>query len=168
MDSVYVIGSLRNPNIPKVGAALRSIGLDAFEDWYSASEDADDWLRDYYKARGFTYKEMLNSYAAKHIFAFDKHHLDRCDIGLLVMPAGKSGHMELCYMAGQGKPCYVLFDKEPERVDIMYQFANDVFFSLEALLADLSSRTYEKQTQLQLPRIHGSREVFGTIRPRSI
>ena len=136
-SSIYIIGSLRNPRIPLVGNALRAIGLDAFDDWWSASEDADDWLRDYYKGRGFSYKEMLNSHAAKHIFAFDQRHLDRCDMGLLVMPSGKSGHMEFCYMVGKGKPCYVLFDKEPERVDVMYQFANDVFFSLEELLESL-------------------------------
>src|SRR3990167_9668614 len=130
---VYIIGSLRNPIIPQVGAALREVGFEAFDDWYSASEDADDWLRDYYKSRNFTYKEILYSHAARHIFAFDLYHLDRADIGVLVMPAGKSGHMELCYMRGQKKPVYVLFDKEPERVDIMYQFANDVFFDVTKL-----------------------------------
>lgn len=156
MSSIYIIGSLRNPKVPEVGEALRRAGWDAFDDWYSASEDADDWLRDYYQKRQFSYKEMLNSFAAKHIFAFDKHHLDRCDVGLLVMPAGKSGHMELCYMAGQGKPCYVLFDKEPERVDIMYQFANDVFFSMEELLEGISGRPDARQKELQLPFVYGS------------
>jgi nucleoside 2-deoxyribosyltransferase len=53
------------------------------------------------------------------------------------MPGGKSAHLELGYMIGQGKPCYVFFDKEPERWDVMYQFAKDVFFSKEELLAEL-------------------------------
>ena len=137
MPLIYLIGSLRNPEIPKIGNYLRTFGLDIFDDWWSASEDADDWLRDYYKERNFSYKEILHSHAAKHIFAFDKYHLDRADTGLLVMPAGRSGHMELLYMIGQGKPGYVLFDKEPERVDIMYQFATDVFFDLESLSKEL-------------------------------
>ena len=40
-------------------------------------------------------------------------------------------------MVGKGKPCFVLFDKEPERWDIMYQFANDVFFDIEKLKTQL-------------------------------
>ena len=38
------------------------------------------------------------------------------------MPAGKSGHLELGYMIGQGKPCFVFFEEEPERWDVMHQF----------------------------------------------
>ena len=55
-------------------------------------------------------------------------------MGVLVMPAGKSGHMELGYLAGIKTPVYVLFDKEPERYDIMYRFADDVVFSVEELV----------------------------------
>ena len=145
MPVAYLIGSLRNENIPKVGAALRSPDLEVFDDWFSAGEYADDALRDYYRDRKFPYQEILDSYAAKHIFSFDKHHLDRSDYGILVMPAGKSGHLELGYLRGQGKTCYILFDQEPERVDIMHQFANGgVFFDVnklkEKLYADLYSR----------------------------
>ena len=53
------------------------------------------------------------------------------------MPGGKSAHLELGYMIGHGKPCYVFFDKEPERWDVMYQFAKDVFFSIEGLIEAL-------------------------------
>ncbi len=138
MKLFYLIGSLRNAAIPKIGNHIRSeAGVEIFDDWWSASEDADDWLRDYYKARGFSYKETIHSHAARHIFNFDLHHLDRSDGGILALPAGKSGHMEMCYLRGQGKPVYVLFDREPERVDIMYNFATDIFFTLDDLVAEL-------------------------------
>lgn len=139
--SVYVIGSLRNKSIPIIGGHLRSIGFEAFTDWHAAGPEADDHLRDHYRERGFTYDEVLNSYAAKHIFEFDLFHLNRCDIGLLVMPAGKSGHLELGYMRGQGKDCFTLMDAEPERVDIMTQFSNGgVFMNLERLLQTFKER----------------------------
>jgi len=138
LTTIYLIGSLRNPEVPKVGNRIRKeTGLDIFDDWWSASDDADDWLRDYYKGRSFSYKEAIHSYAAKHIFEFDLHHLDRCDGGILLLPSGKSGHMEMCYLRGQGKPAYILFDKEPERVDIMYNFATDIFFNIEDLINEL-------------------------------
>lgn len=134
---VYLIGSLRNPDIPEIGEALRAVGFDVYDDWWSASEDADDWLQAYYKRRGFTHKQAINSYASKHIFELDKRHLDRCDLAVLAMPAGKSGHLELGYVVGQGKPGYILFDKEPERLDQMHQFANNTFYSTEEIINEL-------------------------------
>lgn len=133
-NSVYIIGSLRNENIPKVAASLREVGLDVFDDWYSAGKDADDYLRDYYRERGMKYSEVLSSYSARHIFEFDKKHLDRCDCAVLVLPAGKSGHLELGYVIGKGKPGYILMDGEPERVDIMHSFATKVFMNKEEMI----------------------------------
>lgn len=131
--SVYLIGSLRNPNIPAVAAVLRGAGFDVFDDWFAAGPGADDAWRDYEKQRGRTYREALNGHAAQHVFRFDKEHLDRCDAALLVLPAGKSGFAELAYTAGRGKPAYVLIDDgcEPERWDVMAAFATDVFASVD-------------------------------------
>lgn len=130
---IYLIGSLRNPSIPKIAAELRSRGFEVFDDWFAAGPIADDSWMEYEKSKGTRYADALRSYAAQHVFEFDHYHLDRSDIGLLVMPAGKSGHLELGYMAGSGKPTYVLFDTEPERWDVMYAFTNGVYFSLKDL-----------------------------------
>ena len=130
---IYLIGSLRNPEIPVIGNYLRSLGLEVFDDWFAAGPIADDSWQEYETGRGHSYKEALKGYAAKHVFDFDLHHLNRADTGVLVMPAGKSGHLELGYLRGQGKPVYILFDKETERYDQMYQFAEEVFFNKEEL-----------------------------------
>jgi hypothetical protein len=53
------------------------------------------------------------------------------------MPTGKSGHLELGYSLGKGKRGYILFDQEPERWDVMYQFATGIFFNQDDLLAEL-------------------------------
>ena len=99
--------------------------------------DADEFWRKYEKIRGSTYKQALNNYAGKHIFEFDKYHVNRANIGVLYMPAGKSGHLELGVMIGQGKSGFVLFDEEPERWDVMYQFADTVCFSFDELKEEL-------------------------------
>ncbi len=130
MTSIYIVGSLRNPEVPKAGRMLRELGYDAFDDWYAAGPEADDKWRDYEISRGRSYAEALDGYAAYHVFDFDKHHLDRCDAGLLIMPAGKSGHLELGYLRGQEKPIFALLD-DPERWDVMYRFCEKVFFSFE-------------------------------------
>lgn len=130
---VYLIGSLRNPDIPDVGNYLREQGFEVFDDWFAGGKIADDEWQAYELKRGHTYQQALRGYAADHVFGFDKHHLDRSDAAVLVLPAGKSAHLELGYMAGQDKPTFVLFDKEPERYDVMYKFATDVCMSKEEL-----------------------------------
>lgn len=136
---IYLMGSLRNPEIVHIANALREKGFDVFDDWWSAGANADDAWRDYEKQRGRTYGEALQGHAATHIFALDKKHLDLCDVGIMLMPAGKSAHLELGYLLGKGKPGYILFDKEPERYDVMYQFATGIFFNLEDLLKALQN-----------------------------
>lgn len=137
MHSIYIIGSMRNPLVPAVAGALRELGWDAFDDWYSPGEQADDKWQEYEKSRGRTFREALAGYHAKHVFALDKFHLDRCQAALLVAPAGKSGHLELGYMVGRGKPAYILLDGEPDRYDVMVQFATKIFMSVDEMLEEL-------------------------------
>ena len=135
--SIYLIGSLRNSKIPFIAKELRKLVYEVFDDWFSPGPHADDFWRKYEKIRGSNYKQALNNYEAKHIFEFDKFHLDRCNIGILIMPAGKSCHLEAGYMIGQGKKVYILFDKELKRWDIMVQFATDIFFNIKDLIKEL-------------------------------
>jgi nucleoside 2-deoxyribosyltransferase len=136
---VYIIGSLRNPNVPIIANKLRKeTPHEIFDSWFSPGPHADDFWRKYEKAKGITYKEALNSWAAKHIFEFDTFHINRADIVVMVMPSGKSGHLELGYALGKGKKGYMLFDKEPKRWDVMVQFCTDVFFDLDELIKELN------------------------------
>jgi nucleoside 2-deoxyribosyltransferase len=134
---IYIIGSLRNPAIPEFANALTKEGFEIFADWFAPGPEADDYWRNYSKARGWTYKQALQSHIARNIFEFDKKHLDDADIVVMLMPAGKSGHLELGYHRGKGKPGYILFDQEPERYDVMVQFATDIFFKQDELMAEL-------------------------------
>jgi nucleoside 2-deoxyribosyltransferase len=137
---IYLIGSLRNLEIPKIANLLRNQQYEVFDDWYSPGPEADDYWRDYEKGRNSTYRLALKGYAARHIFEFDKEHLDRADIVVMVMPAGRSGHLELGYAIGREKEAYILFDHEPERFDVMHCFANEVFFSVEELIQHLKEK----------------------------
>ena len=134
MSSIYLIGSLRNPIIPDIGNALRALGHDVFDDWFAAGPIADDSWQEYETRRGRSYAEALAGLAAEHVFEFDDKHLTRCSTAVLVLPAGKSGHIEWGRMVGSKKPGFVLFDKMPERWDVMYRYASGVFFSLDEML----------------------------------
>ena len=134
---IYLIGSLRNPEIPKIAERLRAEGHEVFDDWFAAGPEADDFWRDYEKQRGHSLQQALRGYAAQHVFQFDRTHLDRCSAAVLAWPAGKSGHLELGYVVGAGKPGYILLDGQPERFDVMLNFATGVFDKMEDLIAAL-------------------------------
>lgn len=133
-----MVGSLRNPRVPEVAKRLREAGHEVFDDWHSGGPDADDHLWAYERARGRNMRDALEGYACKHIFEFDKFHIDRADIGVLVMPAGKSGHLELGYMLGQGKKGYILMDGDPDRIEVMMQFATAICYTVEELIEELA------------------------------
>lgn len=143
MMKLYLIGSLRNPAVPLLGNKLRQSGFDVFDDWYAAGEKADDAWQAYEQDRGHTFAQALRGFAAQHVFGFDYHHLKQADIGVLVMPAGKSGHIEAGYLVGQGKPVYVLLPGEPERFDVMYKFFAGVFCDKDDLLVALKESIHD-------------------------
>lgn len=134
---IYLIGSLKNPRIPEIAAELRAMGHEVFDDWYAAGPNADDHWRDYEQQRGRTYLQALKGHAARNVFNFDHRHLLQADAAILVLPAGKSGHLEIGYVAGiatgmlmtstPGRmPKTAILLDNPERWDVMYQFADTV------------------------------------------
>jgi hypothetical protein len=133
---IYLIGSLRNPQIPLIANELRSAGHEVFADWYAAGSTADDHWRDYEKSQGYTYLEALDRPAAVNVFEFDKRYLTLANTVVLVAPAGKSGHMEFGWALGQGKRGYYLLD-DPDRWDVMLQFATKGVGSVEELIKAL-------------------------------
>ncbi len=136
--SVYLIGSLRNPEVPRVAERLRRAAFSVFEEWHSAGPTADSDFLAYAKTRGWNYADALRSDASRNIFEFDKRHMEASNIGVLLLPAGRSGHLELGVMHGWGKPTYVLHDTYPtDRIDHMYRFADGVFDDVEDLVAHL-------------------------------
>ena len=140
MAVVYLVGSLRNPEVTKIAKRLREYGLEVFDDWMAAGPEADDYWMKYEQQRGHSLAEAIKGHAAQHVFHFDKRHLEAADAVVLVLPAGRSGHLELGWALGRGKRCYILLDREPERFDVMYAFADGVYTDLKALMYDMGKR----------------------------
>jgi hypothetical protein len=131
---IYLIGSLRNPLVPDIANALRKEGHEVFDQWYGAGPNADDHWMEYCKNKGMNFKQALADHGAQHVYNFDRRYLDLSDTVVLVLPAGKSGHLELGYALGAGKRGFILLDGEPDRYDVMYNFADAVCLSLEELI----------------------------------
>jgi hypothetical protein len=136
---IYLIGSLKNPTLTEASTALRAAGHEVFDDWWAAGPKADSYWQDYEAARGRTYKEALTSPIAVHNFEFDKKWLDWADTGVLVLPAGKSAHMEVIEVQKHGT-AHALFPAEPKDKaswDLMYKLLDGIHFSIEELLEAL-------------------------------
>lgn len=148
---IYLIGSLRNPEIPKIGNKLRAAGFEVFDDWYAAGPEADDKWKEYEQQRGRNYAEALEGAAAKNVYAFDRRNLEAASSVVLVLPAGKSGHLELGWALGRGKRGYILLDS-PDRWDVMYQFTDHVTDDLDVLIGLLNADNAKsiQQTPQQL------------------
>jgi nucleoside 2-deoxyribosyltransferase len=132
---IYIIGALKNRNIISLANDIRLLGYDVFDDWISAGEEADEKWQAYEAERGRSYGEAINGYHADTVFNYDLTHLKAADIVIMVLPCGKSGHLEFGWSIGQGKTGYILFDDgEPDRFDIMYRFADALYFDREQLL----------------------------------
>ena len=137
---LYLIGSLRNPQVPAFATRLRSLGIEVFDDWVAAGPEADDHWQRYEQYRGHSYTQALAGHAARHVFEYDKEHLDNCDGAVLLLPAGRSSHLELGYVIGRGKPGWIVLDDEARtsaRFDVMYKFATAVFGTEEELIYEL-------------------------------
>lgn len=141
MKKVYIIGSLRNPDVPFVAEKLREDGHLVFDDWFAAGERADDAWKAYEEGKGNTLPQALLAPAAKHVMEFDKRWLTWADTVILLMPAGKSGHLELGWSLGRGKEGHVLFPGGiADRWDVMYGLANGVWTNLDELREELKCK----------------------------
>jgi hypothetical protein len=137
IERLYLIGSLRDNAVRALANRIRKLGITVFDDWHAAGSRADDIWQEYEQGRGHKFKEGLAGEHARDVHKIDVEKIDKSDTGLLLMPTGKSCHMEFGYMMGQGKRGYILMPGEPERWDIMYRFATDLFTTEKDLMKEL-------------------------------
>ena len=122
--SIYIIGSLKHERPAIIASLMRNHGFEVFDDWRSAGAEGDKHWREYEQHRGRSYLEALKGRACRNVLNFDMGNLRRCDGAMLVMPAGKSGHLELGFCVGLGKPTVILLqDPNPADWDCMVAMA---------------------------------------------
>lgn len=133
---IYIGGSMSNrPGILAASLELRGHGLRVFNDWIMPGEETDMKWREFEEAQGNDFFTALDGKHAQDVFDFDKRNLDAAAAFLLVLPAGRSAHIELGYMSGRCKPTFVLMPEQPDRWDVMYQFATLVTPRMEDIVA---------------------------------
>jgi hypothetical protein len=122
---VYVASSWRNPLQQAVVGVLRVAGIPHYDfrnpgpgkQGFSWSEIDPGW-REWSPKQ---WNEALRHPIAKAGFKNDFDGMNRSDCCILVLPCGRSAHLEAGYMAGQGKPVFTLcLDKvEPDLMNLL-------------------------------------------------
>ena len=139
---VYVASSWRNPLQPAVCAVLHAAGIEHYD------------FRNPPGGAGFSWKEvggvalqskgadlvtterylrMLAHPRAVEGFKADFDAMNRADTFLLVLPCGKSAHLELGWAIGAGKRTAILLE-DPVEPELMYHMADYLTSNLIALL----------------------------------
>jgi hypothetical protein len=144
---VYVASSWRNSTQPAVVAVLRAAGIDCYDFKNPAPEnDGFHWseVMPSYRRVGPGSAEQLCS-ADEYIdalahpiaeagFAADFDAMRECDACVLVLPCGRSAHLELGWFVGQGKRTAILLDGPDVTPELMYKMVDHVSRSLLDLL----------------------------------
>lgn len=146
MRRIYVASSWRNPVQQEIVAALRAAGHEVYDfrnpapgqHGFAWSEVNPDWLQ--WTPEQFTADLYSGHPAVERGFALDKTALDWADTCVLVLPCGRSAHLEAGYAAGQGK--LTLFYLRPEKFEpeLMYRLGDGCVTTVPALLDRLHIR----------------------------
>lgn len=137
MAKIYVASSWRNDYQAEVVQALRAAGHEVYDfknpsdnggtgfHWSDIDPDWETWTPEEFAAN-------LNHPIAVEGFDRDFKAMEWCNVMLLVMPCGRSAHLELGWGCGDGKQTAILLsDGEPE---LMYRTAKNLFVNLSEVI----------------------------------
>lgn len=141
---IYVASSWRNDRQPKVVERLR--GASGTYEVYDFREPTpgdhgfhwSDIDADWQQWTPLQFREALLHPIAKRGFKSDMRALYAADVVVLVMPCGRSAHLELGFAVGNGADTVILLsDGEPE---LMYGMADKICTTLDEVCAWMDAR----------------------------
>ena len=134
---IYVASSWRCADQPFVVEVLRTLGHEVYDfrnppnkTGFAWSEIDPAWL-------GWdidTYRELLDHQRAVEGFASDFDAMQWADTFVLVLPCGRSAHLELGWAVGQGKRTAILLSQDKFEPELMYRMVDKLATSIGELL----------------------------------
>lgn len=142
---IYVASSWRNEEQPAVVAALRDQGHEVYD--FKNPREGDHgfhWQKVSVNWQQWTVPEYIGAIThdpiARAGFASDFDAMEWADVFVLVMPCGRSAHLEAGWAIGVGKPtCIYLPPGEPFDPELMYLLADNISPSMADLFAWLTA-----------------------------
>jgi hypothetical protein len=139
---LYVASSWRNSLQPEIVGLLRDDGNAVYDfrnpfdggngfKWSEIDPNWKSWDR-------WDYRDFLDHEIAELGFKNDWDAMQWADTGVLLLPSGRSAHLEAGYFVGAGKELHILIPNEDEFVpELMYKMATRVHCSDLSLLCGL-------------------------------
>ena len=143
MSRIYVASSWRNHNQPEVVTALRSVGHAVYDvrnpfngvpgfAWSEVDPDWKTWSAE-------KYRDLLTTHPiAARSFLSDLRGMQWADTCLLLLPCGRSAHLEAGWFCGQGKRT-IIFTQDGDEPELMALLATDICVSFGEVLRALDS-----------------------------
>lgn len=165
--NVYVASSWRNKIQQNVVSVLRADGHKVYD--YRHPEPGND---------GFHWSEIdpawknwspekfsqgLDHPIAHHGFSLDMKALEACSACVLVLPCGRSAHLELGWAAGAGR-LTIVYMPETEEPELMYRMCDYLATSLEEVRAALSKERPLPRWQRDVAAFDARSEEVGRAR----
>ncbi len=133
---IYVASSWRNEYQPHVVQTLRQAGFDVYDfrnpregdngfSWREIDADWQDWTP-------AQHRKALSHPVARAGFDSDLDAMKWADACVMVMPCGRSAHLEAGYFVGARKPLVILQVDQAEP-DLMYAMADHFLVSFHEL-----------------------------------
>lgn len=141
MSRIYVASSWRNVHQPGIVRLLRRLGHEVYDFRNPPHSSGFAWAELDPKWKNWTaaeYREALTLPRAREGFMSDKSGMDWADTCVLVLPCGRSAHLEAGFMAGQGKRVIVL-THDGEEPELMALLCSEIVVSVEELCASLGA-----------------------------
>ena len=146
---IYVASSWRNNIQPDVVRALRNAGHDVYDfknpapmnhgfQWSEIDPKWQHWTAE-------QFREQLSHPTAESGFGYDMAALEGSEACVLVLPCGRSAHLEAGYSIGAGKPTVILLENgEPE---LMYKMTPYICLSIAEVVETLKEIAQREEAQ---------------------
>jgi hypothetical protein len=133
---IYVASSWRNLLQPGVVVMLRQLGHEVYDfrnpepgnngfAWSEMDKRWQEW-------EPAAFREALSHPVSQKGFALDYGAMEWADTGVLVLPSGRSAHIEAGYFNGAGKDLFLLL-MEKQEPELMYLMATKICLTLDEL-----------------------------------
>lgn len=138
---IYVASSWRNKYQQSVVAFLRTEGFEVYDfkhpeegndfHWSEIDPDWQNWTNEQYIA-------ALSHPVARAGFKSDFDAMKEADAFVLVLPCGRSAHLELGWAVGKGKPT-AIYCPEPTEPELMAKMVDIIAPSMQPIATWLTS-----------------------------
>lgn len=143
MARIYLASSWRNAQQPAAVEQLRAAGHQVY-DFRNPSNgvksfawsDIDD--PDWQAWRAEDYRHLLTTHPiAARGYVTDLRGMEWADTCVLLLPCGRSAHLEAGWFCGRGKRCVIVI-RDGEEPELMALMANEICISIEEAIERLA------------------------------